>query len=166
MIGKSYPKLLLWGSICLWSWGVFLHIHSVILSLSIGKLRPIILREIKDYWVLILLFFWSGGGGVLGFRIMLLFLLTFGKFGLSIAYVFVSVVTFLRLKCSFQYCLKGLISVYIYCLRLFFYGISWLKFLLGILIWAGMHGFFDLEAYLSRTLWLSEIPWRIQIWFW
>ena len=83
--------------------GFSLHIYSFSLCLFIGKLRPLILREIKDHLLLILVCF----GfvvlilGIMG-RFTLLFLLASGKVELSIAYVFVSVVNFLGLEFPFQ----------------------------------------------------------------
>jgi hypothetical protein len=60
---KNFPSFLLWGSYCLWHWGVFpvwckmlgssLHIPSVCLFLFIGELSPLTLRDIRDQWLLL-----------------------------------------------------------------------------------------------------------------
>ena len=81
---------------CLWN-------QSVSLCLFIGELRPLIVREIKVHSVFILVCFMFvvGTGIVCGFTLP--FILCFRRVGLYIAYVYVSVVNFLRLEFSFQY---------------------------------------------------------------
>jgi len=81
LLGKLFSNHLLWGSVYLCHWDVFpvcskmlgpVYISSLLVYVFFGDLSPLMLRDIKEKWLLLPVIFVVGGG------IMFMWLSSFG----------------------------------------------------------------------------------------